>query len=175
MGYTTEFEGQFAISPPLDPKHKGYLEAFANTRRMRRGKEFDLGIGHREIPILNDPVREAVGLPWGDHGEFCVAGVGYRGQGDDPTIEDHNSPPGDQPGLWCQWIPTEDGTALVWDGGEKFYHYTGWLSYLIKKFFIPWGYTLNGRVTYVGEDHSDRGEIEVKNNEVFLDCRGEIQ
>ncbi len=166
MGYTTEFEGRFEISPPLSPEHRTYLAEFARTRRMRRGQEFQAGIGNREVPVLKDPVRESVGLPWGIQGEFCVAGPGYRGQDRDPSIEDYNYPPGTQPGLWCQWVPTEDGSSLVWDGGEKFYFYTEWLEYMIKNFFIPWGYVLNGAVKYAGEDSSDRGRIDVKNNKI---------
>ena len=27
------------------------------------------------------------------------------------------------PGIWCQWVPTDDGKGIEWDGGEKFYNY----------------------------------------------------
>ena len=26
------------------------------------------------------------------------------------------------PGIWCNWISTPEGDALIWDGTEKFYH-----------------------------------------------------
>lgn len=48
--------------------------------------------------------------------------------------------------LYCQWVPTEDGEGIKWDGGEKFYSYTKWLQYLIDNFLIPNGYVLNGEV-----------------------------
>ena len=67
------------------------------------------------------------------------------------------------PGLWCQWVINEDD-ELVWDGGEKFYNYTEWLKYLINRFFEPWGVTLNGRITWAGEDRNDRGQINVIDN-----------
>ena len=38
-----------------------------------------------------------------------------------------NTPPFGQPGLWCQWVPTDDGHALVWNGHEKFYRSSGWM------------------------------------------------
>jgi hypothetical protein len=70
------------------------------------------------------------------------------------------------PGYYCQWVPTDDGCDIQWDGGEKFYAYTEWLEYLIKEFLIPWGYTLNGKVSWSGEDTDDQGYITVTNNEV---------
>lgn len=70
------------------------------------------------------------------------------------------------PGFWCQWVPTEDGWGLEWDGNEKFYNYVEWLDVLIKKFFIPWGITLNGDVEWFGEEHDDRGIIRVRDNVV---------
>ncbi|MDX5451438.1 MAG: hypothetical protein LPK27_01585 [Rhodococcus sp. (in: high G+C Gram-positive bacteria)] len=39
-----------------------------------------------------------------------------------------------RPLSWCQWVPTADGAALVWNGGECFYFYTEWLAYLIDTF-----------------------------------------
>lgn len=67
---------------------------------------------------------------------------------------------------YCQWIPTEDGLALKWDENEKFYAYTEWLEYLIKEFFAPKGYVLNGTVTWEGEEQGDVGKIIVKDNVV---------
>ena len=55
MGYTTNFRGEFRISPPLTEEHRAYLTAFAGSRRMLRDAAL---AGERP-----DPVREAVGLP----------------------------------------------------------------------------------------------------------------
>ena len=63
-------------------------------------------------------------------------------------------------------MPSEDGTTLAWDKGEKFYDYTEWLQYIVKHFLIPWGMTLNGEVQWRGEDVDDRGTIYAVNNEV---------
>lgn len=75
------------------------------------------------------------------------------------------------PGYWCQWIIKQNSyneDVLVWDQCEKFYNYSDWLEYLIKHFFEPEGYILNGSVEFEGEDSDDFGEIEVNNNVVNL-------
>lgn len=76
-------------------------------------------------------------------------------------------------GFWCQWVPTDDGTGIEWDGGEKFYNYTAWLEYLIDNFFRPNGIMLNGTVTFVGEEDGDVGSITVEDNKVTLCGQGE--
>lgn len=158
MGYTTYFSGQFDLDKPLSPVHADYLRAFSSTRRMKRNSDKT-----NERP---DPVREMAGLPVGDEGGYFVGGGDFHGQENTPDIREYNYPPSGQPSLWCQWTPTSDGTAIVWDEGEKFYDYVEWLEYIIQHFLTPWGYKLNGRVTWVGEESEDRGMIVVSNNVV---------
>lgn len=70
---------------------------------------------------------------------------------------------------WCQWVPNEDGTAIVYTENEiSGYYCTEWLAYIVKTFLEPWGYVLNGRATWSGEDYSDPdlGVIVVRDNEV---------
>lgn len=69
-----------------------------------------------------------------------------------------------QPGLWCHWIISEDGTKLKWNEAEKFYYYIEWLKYLINHFFEPWGIKLNGEIEWQGEDPDDFGKIIVTDN-----------
>ncbi|WP_182357356.1 hypothetical protein [Tomitella gaofuii] len=38
------------------------------------------------------------------------------------------------PGLWCQWVPTDDGAELAWDGLETFYRAADRLRFLIGTF-----------------------------------------
>lgn len=83
---------------------------------------------------------------------------------DNDKIINYNQPPSTQPGLWCQWIPTEDNMGIEWDGTEKFYHYVEWLQYLIDKVLAPKGYVVNGKVNYQGEDTDDKGIVTVYNN-----------
>ena len=79
--------------------------------------------------------------------------------------ERHDGEPG-APGVWCQWVPTEDGEGIEWDGNEKFYRYTEWLEYLVEKYLKPWGLSLSGSVTWHGEDAGDSGVVYAKDNRV---------
>lgn len=142
MGYTTDFEGKFKFNKPLDIETFNFLRKLNETRRMARN----------------------VGPEYGVEGEFYVDGGGMAGQDNEDNIIDYNTPPKTQPGLWCQWVPTEDGKYLEWDGGEKFYYYVEWLQYIIDKILKPRKYKLSGEVEWQGEDSSDFGKIVVKNN-----------
>jgi len=81
-------------------------------------------------------------------------------------IINHNTPPEGQPGLWCQWIPSEDGTEISWDGEEKFYLSPQWMKYIIDRYLVPAGHTCNGEIEAFGEDPEDRWKIIVRNNHV---------
>lgn len=87
----------------------------------------------------------------------------------DTEHEDEAGHPGGEgkpPTLYCQWIPTEDGTGIEWDGVEKFYYASEWLTYLIANFLEPWGYVLNGSVPWVGTTLGTKGTLYVRNNVV---------
>ncbi len=145
MGYYTDFEGGFRISPILTLKDRTFLNKFSETRRVAR----------------------ALGNVYGVEGEFYVEGNTVDGPPeDDINILDYNRPPFTQPGLWCSWRPSQDGEFIVWDGGEKFYNYVPWIKYLIDSILSPRGYTLNGEVHWTGEDNNDVGVIFVRNNKV---------
>lgn len=161
MGYNTKFNGGFEITPSLEYKHKNYLNFFRYTRRMKR----DAAIAE----TLPDQSRLDVDLPIGQDGCFYVGSHldGTYGQTNDKSVVDYNNS-GNMPSLWCQWTPSEDGSRLEWDGGEKFYNYTGWLQFLITNFFEPWGYKLNGTVDWHGEDSDDFGKIIIENNNMTI-------
>jgi hypothetical protein len=93
MGYTTDFTGAFTLDEPLTPDQVAYLKAFSKTRRIRREIE--------ATSQLEDPLRVAVELPVGDQGEYYVGG-------DESSVQNYNHSPRTQPGLWCQWVPSED-------------------------------------------------------------------
>lgn len=149
MDYTTTFSGEIAIDPPLNPEEISYLKKFNVTRRMAR-----------------------------ENGPYYVDGSGYYGQGDDNDIEDYNRPPPGQPGLWCQWTPTDDGKSLVWDEGEKFYDSAEWMKYIIDHFlqpgckakdhlgFLQGNHVCNGVIEAQGEDADDRWDLVVMGNVV---------
>lgn len=154
MGYSTEYTGTATITPPLNPTEIAYLTKFAETRRMHR-----------------------------DHGPYFIGGSGILGQGRDADIRDYNRPPAGQPGLWCQWIPTDDGTALQWDGNEKFYEGPAWMQYLIDHFLRPgataqgqpgfeqftFNHTVNGTLAAQGEIPDDQWLLIVTDNHVATD------
>lgn len=158
MGYTTYFEGSFTCTPALNEAQIAYLKQFAHTRRMSRNADI--------AATIPDPLREAVGLPIGEEAEFFVGGAGWCGQDRDRSILNYNTEPNSQPGLWCQWIPTEDGNGIEWDGGEKFYNYIKWIKYLNEKFLKPWGIVLDGKVSWSGEESSDVGVIVAKGGNI---------
>lgn len=151
MGYQTYFYGEVEITPPLNPDEIAYLNKFANTRRMDR-----------------------------DRGPYYVGNTGQGGQDREPDIRDYNHPPKGQPGLWCQWIPSEYGTALVWDQNEKFYNATEWMTYLIDNFLkkgasargvdgferFTFDHVVNGTINAEGEEQGDIWKIVVKDNVV---------
>lgn len=107
MGYSTAFDGKFALDRKLEDGHRAALDNFAAER---------------------------------------------------------HSVDGGMPSYYCQWVPNEDGTAIQWDGGEKFRGYMEWLEYIIGAFLIPWGYTLNGEVHWSGDEVRDVGKIIVVDN-----------
>ena len=162
MGYQTEFQGEFTLNKPLHRVHAEYLKAFAGTRRMKRDPKI--------AETLPDPIRYAVDLPIGQDGEFFVGNSNDNdfGQTNDKSVLDFNESPETQPGFWCKWVPTADGDAIEWDGGEKFYYYTEWITYIIANFLKPWGYKLSGEVMWSGERCNDTGIICIKNNVVKL-------
>lgn len=152
MGYTTYFDGEISIEPPLDAEEVAYLQKFSDTRRMDRKK-----------------------------GPYFVGGTGMFGQGNDPDILDSNRPPKGQPGLWCKWTVSDDGRAITWNGAEKFYASAEWMKYIIDHFlkpdchaskfngmaFIKANHTCNGVIEAQGEESSDRWDIVVENNVVY--------
>lgn len=167
MGYTTEFEGKIEIDPPLSEREIEYLKKFAGTRRMDRAE-----------------------------GPYFVEGTGPHGQGRDKGIRDYNRPPEGQPGLWCQWVPTEDGSALEWDEGEKFYDAAEWMAYLRTHFlsgadgfgdrpaaalidpkgmgWLPGGHQMRGTIMATGEEDGDVWRIVVRDEGVFVSEESEL-
>ena len=160
MGYSTDFSGRFKLDRKLAKEHADYIREFSRTRRMKRDEHL--------TAKRPDPVREAAGLPVGDEGEFFVGEDGYAGQDRGPDVIDGNREPSNQHGLWCHWDVSDDDQGIQWDGGEKFYNYKLWLTYYIKNFLDPWGYTLNGEIHWQGEDSEDKGTIICIQNKVTI-------
>jgi hypothetical protein len=161
MGYTTSFEGRFDLDKPLKPEYIAYLNAFSKQRHMPWRVSFIAGI--------RDPIREAAGLPLGEHGEYFVRNYMELGLYDIEVAFDADKPTDGTPSLYCKWVPSDDGLHIQWNGQEKFYGYWEWLIFLTRYLLKPWGYVLNGKVTYEGEvANEDYGSIEVIDNVVDI-------
>lgn len=158
MGYTTDFYGSVSFNKPIAEELKNYINKFGETRRMKRDVE-------KIKKTFPDWEKNCFNGNLGVEGEYFVGGDGFYGQDRDDSIVNYNCPPETQPGLWCQWMIDDDGN-LVWDGGEKFYEYGEWLTYLIDNFLAPSGYICNGDIEFQGEDMDDFGTIHVKDNVV---------
>ena len=103
-------------------------------------------------------------------------------------IINSNQPHPDLPNFWCQWEPNRDGTAIVWDGGEKFYSAPEWMMYIISFLLSPIArpyidayldedprlasftcdHVLNGVIFAQGEDDEDQWELRVISSLVFV-------
>lgn len=90
-----------------------------------------------------------------------------------------NRPPKCQPNLWCQWISTEDGSGIEWDGSEKFYDAAEWMQYLIDHFFgedpiakkvdseageFLQSHKFSGTINAEGEERDDVWRIRIEND-----------
>lgn len=151
MGYTTEFYGTFTLDRALDDETFDFLMKLATTRRMKRNEEM---------------LKTMYGKDYGIEGEFFVEEETFKDS--DQTIINHNTPPSTQPGLWCQWIPSEDRKSIHWDGNEKFYEAERWIEYIVDRVLAPKGYQLNGIVAARGEQYGDLWVIQIDDNEVTV-------
>lgn len=159
MGYTTIFDGKFDLNKRLLDSEAIYLLEFSRTRRIKRNPAI--------LQNIPDPARQAINnLPLGEEGCYFVNEK--WDEDSEISVVDYNRPPKTQPGLWCNWIPTADGGGIKWNGVEKFYYYVEWLQYIINNFLKPWGYVLNGEVTWQGEREEDTGMILVTNNVIIF-------
>jgi len=97
-------------------------------------------------------------------------------------VYDHDRPPLEQPSLWCDFAPSDDGTYLEWTGAEKTQAGKEWIEYIINHFLKPdalakktniacfrdftFNHICNGVINAFGEDHDDVWRIVVKDNKV---------
>jgi hypothetical protein len=160
MGYTTSFWGEFTIDKPVDEDTYKLLDGLNKTRRMKR----TVTILAKRLKITPTECKKLYGTDC----EFWVDDAKDYGQTQTEDIKDYNTPPKTQPGLWNHWAIDEDRQTILWDEGEKFYEYIEWIRYLIDVILLPRGYVVNGTVSWSGEENEDMGEIEVKDNKVFV-------
>ena len=160
MGYCTDFSGEFTVNKPLDDETAALMNGLNETRRMKR----DITKLAKRLGVSK---KEAI-EKYGNEGQLYCNLDGDCGQSETDDIIDYNTPPSDQPGLWCQWQYDAQSQTIEWDSGEKFYNYIEWIEYLIKAILEPRGYKLNGTVHWWGEEYEDRGNIEIADNKVTV-------
>lgn len=87
----------------------------------------------------------------------------------------HSTKEHEYPTSYCQWVVTEDGSFVEWDGNEKFYEAMDWMQYIIDNFLglnpaanldFSKGHTLNGQIEAQGEEEEDQWSLVVKDNKV---------
>ena len=183
MGYTTDFYGTVTFNKPVTDEMKTFINNFSHNRHMTRDPElikkmdpdwekhcFKGNLGPDGIyyyppdKIHEDKISRKMSWEKPDENKMIN---NMFGQLVDISVT-ADSPAKDVPGYWCQWI-INDNDELEWDGGEKFYAYDRWMEFLIKHFFAPEGYILNGAIDFQGEDRDDRGTLYVTNNVVHME------
>lgn len=164
MGYNTDFEGFFKIDPALSKEEIEYFKWFNQTRRV--------GLFNDEYGILPRKISKTA----------LKNGI-YLIESEIENVIDYNIPAMGQPSLWCGWTVSDDGSSFIWDGKEKFYEYTQWLSFMKSAFFDSnaWAkklypevlnfldsHSLNGEIMAFGEEWDDIAKFVAKDNEIYI-------
>ena len=84
----------------------------------------------------------------------------------DSLYANYTDTPETIPKSYLQWEPNEDGTAIRWNGGEKFYDYIHWLRWLTKRYLKPHGLVINGKIEWRGDEVADIGVITAVDNKI---------
>ncbi len=138
-GYDTQFSGEFKLNKDLSPELHEYLKYFSAKKRVKWGnlpEEFGTD-GEYYYEGMTDFVSEHMfSTKVSEYSPVSVASVGC---------------PDTQPNNWCNWIPSKDGTKIVWNTRKNFNDYVAWLRYIIDNFLKDRGYVLNGEVYYCGD------------------------
>lgn len=83
-------------------------------------------------------------------------------------IHIHFIPKEEQPGVYLDWMPNEDGTAIIANNTNSLSGYNAeWLVLLIKYVFAPRGYVLNGEVN-MEDSEGNYWILGIENNEVYI-------
>lgn len=164
MGYNTEFYGSFCFDKPLTKEQILFIYNYSRTRHFIR-------------PDVT-PSKVMLDAGINDVGSgacyYALDDVDNKYHNEWTKYKNHYNDPGLCPGLWCQWIVSDSGLRLEWDGMEKFYNYLEWLNFLIENFFSKWNYNLTGFIKYQGEDDDDFGFIRIKNNKAYYETENLI-
>lgn len=170
MSYYTYFDGAIQFNKPLNNDLADFIKKFAATRHFQRDTETLMQELDENNINIKDILPPVPGI--NDFGENCkfFAIPNHDSKWNNTWLDsvmDFNSPPEDCPSLWCDIYLSKTHDKLYLRNGTN-YRYVSWLEWLIKYFFAPAGYILNGSVCYNGEDRDDRGVIVVENNSISV-------
>ncbi|GAQ88063.1 hypothetical protein KFL_003970100 [Klebsormidium nitens] len=166
----------FADGKKLTPQQFQYLMLFCNIPRFKRNVEL--------LKSHSDPLREAVGLPLGEEGEYFVSSQEYEGLSEELKEAVRNfsnklngvrwyngagisveceTPAGVPDLYWCHWRPSTTYRGIKWIGyfGKSitFFHATEWMQWISKNILQKWGLRLEGEIWYQGENRSLTGRF----------------
>lgn len=79
--------------------------------------------------------------------------------------QDPDAVTGPHPDSYLQWVPSESMDQIIWNEGEKFYHYSEWMEWLCN-LLSTWGVEANGTLHWSGEDATDHGTVTVVKSKV---------
>ncbi len=151
MGYSTDFTGQIKIDPPLNEAERNYLQLFATTRHMHRGKGPFFVDGKMGDCNDEDVINQNVPSP-GQPSLYCdfeptVDGTALEWTGSEKTqcaVE------------WIRYLITrflEKDAVVSGQNLPEFEHF-------------QFNHILNGELEAQGEQPSDFWKLLVKNNVV---------
>lgn len=152
MGYDKTFKGSISVEPPLNASEISFLQDLSENMRINRVRG-PLYVGG-ETTSDGEPARD---------------------------IHDSGKPYPDQPDIWMQWVATDDGAGIEWDGNEKFHYPMEWMQYLIDNLFsssarkyVARHHTGDERLNDFTFDHSFNGSILVYEDGSEIEWDGDV-
>lgn len=168
MGYTTTFDGEVTVTPPLSAEEADFLRRFSDTRHCRCQPHPYVADGRLDCPPLSR-TRGCISHGTDVPGYWCD----WVASGENP-----------------------DGTfsGIKWNGNEKFYDAEAWMQFLIDHFLKPdaligrtlipiingvgvtdahrvflTGHDVHGIIEAQGEDTGDHWWLIVDHNQVRIE------
>lgn len=109
--------------------------------------------------LIKDPFRDAIGLPPGKYGEFVIGTKKFDSSVSSKRPYKHHP---------SEFVPfavnldSEFKMTLNMVGSPRPSVLAKWTSYLLEKFIGPWGYNMNGYISW--DDDVTTGYVHVLNN-----------
>jgi len=147
MSCDMEYRGSIEFTGAISDLEKVYaiVDGLSSTRRVKR----DMSLA----PKLTE-----------DTNGFGVEGEFYFGD-DKTTIVNNNTPPGEQPSLYCGWMPNALG-EIYWNYEERADTVDGWICYIVEHVIKANNCVANCDIEFRGADWDLWGTVVIKDNVV---------